>query len=71
MAGQFVKNYVSQYNSQILDVHMYDFDKYGRTLIKLFDPKTNVPINETLIKNGMAYEYDGTTKKSFLEWYKI
>ncbi len=71
MAGQIAKAYVSKYNSQILDVHMYNFDKYGRTLIKLFEPTSNISINDILIKNGMGYEYDGKTKKAFLEWYKL
>ncbi len=71
MAAASVKDYVSQYNGQILTIHMYDFDKYGRTLIELFDSKTGLSINTLLVEYGMAYCYDGKTKKSFLEWYKL
>lgn len=70
IAAESVKNYVSQYNSQILNVHMYGFDKYGRTLIELFDSR-GLSINTLLVEYGMAYRYDGQTKKSFLEWYKL
>lgn len=71
IAAESVKNYVSQYNSQILDVHMYGFDKYGRTLIELFDRNSGFSINKLLVEYGMAYNYDGKTKIPFLEWYKL
>jgi endonuclease YncB( thermonuclease family) len=70
-AARRVKDYVSQYNDKILTVQMYGFDKYGRTLVELFDPKTGSSINNDLVRFGMAYRYDGKTKKNFLEWYKI
>lgn len=71
LVARRVKDYVSQYNNQILNVHLFQFDKYGRTLIELFDPRTNTSINEDLIRLGLAYRYDGKTKKKFLEWYKF
>ena len=66
-----VKDYVSQYNSKILRVKFYHFDKYGRCLIELFDDETGNCINNDLVKQNMAYRYDGKTKKPFLEWFKL
>ncbi len=66
-----VRDYVSQYNSKILKVNIYHTDKYGRQLIELFDPKTGSCINDDLVKENMAYRYDGKTKRPFLEWYKL
>ena len=69
LVSRQVRDYVSKYHSKILKVHMFHGDKYGRTLIELFDEQGS--INEHLIQNNMAYRYDGKTKKTFLEWYKF
>ena len=69
MAAQYVKRYVSKYHSKILKVRIFHNDKYGRQLVEIFD--NGCSINEDLIKNGMAYRYDGKTKKKFLEWYNV
>jgi micrococcal nuclease len=55
-------------SDRILNKFMYiecgGFDKYGRLLGHLFD-EDNDNINEWLIKEGYAYNYDGGTKKVF------
>ncbi len=49
----------------IVKVKCHNFDKYGRVLITLFTlNNNNTSINQTLINEGHAYEYDGGTKKN-------
>jgi endonuclease YncB( thermonuclease family) len=71
LASIRIKNYLSSlYENQILNVKIFDFDKYGRILIELFD-NDGKSINQHLINTGMAYFYDGKTKKPFNEWYNF
>lgn len=66
-----IRDYLSSlYHNEILKARFYENDKYGRVLVELFD-KTGKSINENLVEIGMAYRYDGTTKKPFIEWYKL
>ena len=37
LAAYRVRDYVDQYENQILNVHLLENDKYGRTLVELFD----------------------------------
>ncbi len=48
-------------------------DKYGRLLVTLFKDKNDQPsINQLLLDEGYAYEYDGKTKKRlFEEWFPL
>ena len=48
----------------IVKVKCGHFDKYGRVLITLFNENNNISINQILINEGHAYEYDGGTKKN-------
>lgn len=46
-----------------------NWDKYGRLLGTIFlIENPNKSINNMLIENNMAYQYDGKTKKCFTEW---
>ena len=56
----------------IIYLRSYQFDKYGRLLVKIFneekyainDDEKNC-INNIMIKEGHGYEYDGGRKKNF------
>lgn len=62
----------------ILDKIIYikcgKWDKYGRLLGTLYinenDINNNHSINNMLLNNGMAYEYNGKTKNEFINWKK-
>lgn len=55
---------------KLITIKCYEFDKYGRLLIEIFDktdkslnPKNS--INQEMINKNYAVEYDGGTKKEF------
>ena len=50
-------------NTHMIEVLFGDFDKYGRPLAIIF--KDNININEMLVKDGYAKEYDGGTKDTW------
>jgi micrococcal nuclease len=50
-------------NTHMIEVLFGDFDKYGRPLAIIF--KDNININEMLVKDGYAKEYDGGTKDAW------
>ena len=52
--------------NKIVEIKCDEFDKYGRLLITIFYEKEN--INEWLVKNDYAFEYDGGTKKSWEDY---
>ena len=57
-----VKEYFDE-NVFLLWVHCEDFDKYGRLLAKIFnDPQQKISFSEILIKEKLAYEYNGERK---------
>jgi endonuclease YncB( thermonuclease family) len=47
-------------NKKLLKIKCYEFDKYGRLLIDVYD--NDLLINEELIKLGLVKSYDGGTK---------
>jgi len=54
-------------NTKIIIVDCFQFDKYGRLLVKLYDnvnEKKN-SYNEILVNEGYAYNYYGGTKQKF------
>lgn len=51
-----------------MNISLLEFDKYGRVLIKIYDDDYNC-INDLLVREGLAYKYDGGTKKKFEEWF--
>lgn len=60
--------------NKILDKKIWidcgDWDKYGRLLGKLFLEKNSLnSINDEIVQNGYAYEYNGKKKKTFKDWY--
>lgn len=42
-----------------------DFEKYGRLLAKVITVKGDIDVGETLVQEGLAYRYQGGTKKKF------
>lgn len=49
--------------NKIVDIECLKFDKYGRTLVKIY--YDNICINDWLIENGYAKKYDGGHKEEF------
>lgn len=54
--------------NKVLNIHCDDFDKYGRLLITLTLDEDNETVNNWLISNDYAFEYNGGTKKSWEEY---
>lgn len=54
-----------------VNVECHDWDKYGRLLITVYINDLTTSINQFMIDNKHAYEYDGKTKKSFDDWFKV
>ena len=54
-------------NNKIIIVDCFQFDKYGRLLVKLYDNvhQEKISYNETLVNEGYAYNYYGGTKQKF------
>ena len=57
-----IRNMINK-NTYMVEVLFDDFDKYGRPLGIIY--KDNININEKLVKDGYAKEYDGGTKDSW------
>lgn len=52
-------------NERIFKVDCFGWDKYGRILGELIDPKDNSSINKLMIKHGYGYPYRGKKKHPF------
>ena len=50
-------------STKLIWVKCFDFDKYGRLLVELYNSKDS--INQLMINNNYALSYDGGTKKEF------
>lgn len=53
-------------STKLIWIKCFDFDKYGRLLVELYDSKdSKISINQLMINNNYALSYDGGTKKEF------
>jgi len=59
-------------NDKIIIVDCYNFDKYGRLLVKIYENNTKIYTlenkicyNDMLVNEGYAYNYFGGTKQKF------
>lgn len=62
--------------NKIIYVHIISSDKYanryvGKLYYDLNNLKNDISINQILIKENLAYHYDGKKKKDFDEWHKL
>jgi len=57
-----IRNMINK-DTHMIEVLFGDFDKYGRPLAIIY--KDNININEMLVKEGYAKEYDGGTKDAW------
>jgi endonuclease YncB( thermonuclease family) len=60
--------------NKIIYVHIVASDKYanryiGKLYYDLNDVRNNITINNILLKENLAYVYDGKKKKDFDEWH--
>lgn len=46
----------------LVNIDCYDFDKYGRVLVDVYDKTRTTNIVRCLLEEKLAYKYDGTTK---------
>ena len=51
-------------NNKVVAVRCYDFDKYGRLLVEIFD--NGISVNKALLNEGLAKPYDGGRKEEFV-----
>lgn len=53
-------------NTKVIKVECYEFDKYGRLLVKLYPDNESVEsVNQILVNENYAKSYDGGTKNVF------
>jgi len=50
---------------KIVSLKCSKFDKYGRLLVEITIPETNVKIHEYLVSEGLAKLYEGKTKEKW------
>ncbi len=51
-------------NKKIVKVNIFNFDKYGRLLVELYNRDDTKSFNDILVENNLAVKYDGGTKKA-------
>ena len=60
--------------NKIVWIHIKGNDKYGGRYVATFYPDqkedTNKSFNQTMLIEGLAYEYNGKKKKKFTDWHK-
>ena len=64
-AKEFVKDLLENSDEGKFVLKSYGVGKYGRVLAELFVKGHEQSVNQLLIENGHAYEYDGGKKKVF------
>ena len=64
-AKAFTKNLLENSDNGKFSIISYGLGKYGRVLGELFVKGYEVSVNQLLIENGHAYEYEGGKKKVF------
>jgi endonuclease YncB( thermonuclease family) len=65
MSKKEVKEFCSK-SRKLIFIKCLEFDKYGRLLVELFnDENSTKSINQDMLDNSYAVEYDGGTKKEF------
>ena len=62
-----IRNLLAE-NTKKFKVECFDFDKYGRTLIKI--NFGGITLNDKMIEDGFAGIYDGNKKQHFLNYFK-
>ncbi len=53
---------------KMVEIHCGEFDKYGRLLVNI--KLDNQDMSELLIKEGLAFRYDGGTKQDWDEYLR-
>jgi len=62
---EIIKDFLAK-SENLIWVHCLEFDKYGRLLVQLYkNPSDKISINQIMINNKYAIEYDGGTKTKF------
>ena len=62
----FIKELVNN-NTRIIYVELFEFDKYGRLLIKIYEnDRYEKSVNQILIDEHYCVSYDGGTKRAFV-----
>ena len=64
-AKEYVKDLLENSDDGKFSIISYGKGKYGRVLGELFVKGYEVSVNQLLIENGHAYEYEGGKKKVF------
>ena len=64
-AKEFVKDLLENSDEGKFVLKSYGVGKYGRVLADLFVKGNDKSINQLLLENGHAYEYEGGKKKVF------
>ena len=52
-------------SNKIIKIECFDFDKYGRILVKVYNNIDNDSINDIMIKENYGKPYNGKTKINF------
>jgi endonuclease YncB( thermonuclease family) len=52
-------------NNIIIKIKCFEFDKYGRLLVELYNDNNTKSINQILVDECFAKSYNGGTKEGF------
>lgn len=55
--------------NKYISVDLFKFDKYGRTLCKIYDKERKICYNDLILDNGIGISYKGGKKQLFDEWF--
>ena len=56
---------LNKHPTKLIKIECFEFDKYGRLLVKVFNLIDEKSINEIMVDEGHAKEYDGGTKEKW------
>ena len=67
--GYKARDFLREKNiKKMVEIHCGEFDKYGRLLVNI--KLDNQDMSELLIKEGLAFRYDGGTKQDWDEYLR-
>lgn len=70
--ANYTKNLVSSWMfDKVVYLKCYNFDKYGRVLADIYPNNDKIKCyNRELLDKGLAYVYQGATRKHFKDWFQ-
>jgi endonuclease YncB( thermonuclease family) len=64
-AKERLEELLNKHESKLIKIECYEFDKYGRLLIRVWNMVDEECINDIMIKEGHGKKYEGGTKEKW------